>query len=506
MESTHVSEQQAAEPAVLERAPTAAGLVRGVSWKALSVIVGQGLWWASLFVLAILVPPKDFGIIAVGTTVVGATTLLIESGTGGALIIARELDARSVRASVVRTGVAGLIFAAAFFVLAGPIANAFADGADPSPLRALAPTAALIGFFVVPNALLTKYLEFKRIAIVSMVAAAIASAAAILAAALGAEVWALVTRLVIYQVLLTGLTWVAASGLFPKGDEKGVRAPRPEGATAFLLIAISNTVAWSFDTLVVGANVSTTQLGLYAFAFALAFLPLRQISFVIGGVLLPAIAAARDREAIPRQALKALRMMALMLMPLVPVGVVLAPGVIPTVLGNEWKGMVTPFQILLVVGVGLGINNVLGEVYAGAGGETLYRRARTDLPWALITLVAIAVGVNLDGIDGAALAHIFSLAVLAFAYVFWAGRSLGIGGPSVLAELRGVTVCVSVQALVTAAVALGAEAAGASTLAAGLIAAPAGVLALLLTLRALQPELMRESRELIATAVRRRVS
>jgi teichuronic acid exporter len=204
--------------------------------------------------------------------------------------------------------------------------------------------------------------------------------------------------------------------------------------------------------------------------------------------------------------MKALRLMALLLMPLMPIAIVLAPGVIPAVLGEEWRGMVTPFQILIVVGVGLGLNNVLGEVYAGAGGETLYRRARADAPWALVTLLAIAVGVNLDGIDGAALAHIFSWALLASAYVFWVGRSLGIGAANVVGELSGVAACVLVQALVTAAVALGLEAEGASSLAAGLIAAPAGALALALTLRAREPGLMHESRDLIAAALRRRVS
>ena len=83
-------------------------VARGVSWKVLSVVFGQGSWYASLLVLAVLVPPRDFGVMAVGSAVVSGTLLILESGTGGSLIIARELTPASVRRSLVLTSVAGL--------------------------------------------------------------------------------------------------------------------------------------------------------------------------------------------------------------------------------------------------------------------------------------------------------------------------------------------------------------------------------------------------------------
>ena len=163
----------------------------------------------------------------------------------------------------------------------------------------------------------------------------------------------------------------------------------------------------------VAASTNTTQLGLYALAFSLAFMPLTQVSWTIGTVLMPAIASARDPEVVRRQALKALRLMALVLLPLLPAAIVLAGGLIPALLGDEWSGMVAPFQILVVVGVGQGIINVLGEVFAGAGGESLRRRARIDVVWAVGTLAAIAVGVQLGGIRGAAAVHVLTLCCLA---------------------------------------------------------------------------------------------
>jgi O-antigen/teichoic acid export membrane protein len=498
-----VGEQVTGGPAAPGRPPTTGIVARAVSWKALSVIVGQGLWYASLFVLAILVPPRDFGVIAVGAVIINATILVLESGTGGALIIARELDARSVRSAVLRTTSAGVVLMLAFAALAGPIANTFAKGADPWAFRALACIVGLAAAWVVPNALLKKYLSFKRIAIVTITAAAVASTAAVIAAVLGAGLWALVIRLVLQQLLLTALGWAAVASLLPRARGDDAPSARPRGATAFLLIAVAELIAWDGDTLIVGASTNTTQLGYYALAFSLAYLPLSQVSWTFGTVLFPAIAAARDPETVRRQALKALRLMAFLLMPLLPAAVVLAPSVIPGLLGHKWTGAVVPFQILVVVGVGQGLLNVLGEVFSGVGGDTVRRRSRIDLSWAVATLVAIAIGVQLGGIRGAAAAHVVTFSFLAFAYAVWGARTIGLPVGTLLAQLRGVGACVLVQALVTAAAALGLLGLGASTLAAGLAGAAAGALALALMLQSRERGLLVESRAVVSAALGR---
>jgi O-antigen/teichoic acid export membrane protein len=75
--------------------PTKGIVARAVAWKGLSILVGLACWYGSLLVLARLVPPNDFGVVAVGVVIINLATTLLDSGAGGPLIIARELDARS---------------------------------------------------------------------------------------------------------------------------------------------------------------------------------------------------------------------------------------------------------------------------------------------------------------------------------------------------------------------------------------------------------------------------
>jgi hypothetical protein len=165
--------------------------------------------------------------------------------------------------------------------------------------------------------------------------------------------------------------------------------------------------------------------------------------------------------------------------------------------------MVAPFQILVAVGVLQGILNVLGEVFAGAGGASLRRRARIDVVWAIGTLAAIAVGVQLAGIRGAAGAHVVTAFCLAAAYLLWGVRSLGLPPRAVIGALQGVGACVLVQTIVTAAVALGIQTAGGASLAAGLVGAGAGALALAWMLRIRERDLLDECRAVVSAALRR---
>jgi len=487
-----------------EQPPTTARVARAMSWRMANVVVGQGLWYASFFVLAILVAPSDFGVVAVAAVIVNLTILFMSSGVGGSLIIARTLDARSVRREVIRTSATGIVLTLLFVALATPIAHKFAKGSDPNALRALAPIIALIAVAIVPTALLTKNMQFKRIALITISASFVGAVAGVIAAALGAGVWALVIRLGLYQVLVCVLTWVAAVELFPRGDSRGAPSGAREGARAFLAIALAAFVAWEGDTMVVAGSTNTTQVGFYALAFSLAYAPLSQVSWTVGSVLLPAVASTQEREAVRQQALKASRLMALLLLPLLPASIALAPGLIPTLLGEKWSAAVVPFQILIVVGVGQGILNMLGEVFAGAGGASLYRRAYTDVVWAVATLAAIAVGVQLAGIRGAAAAHLITFSCLAAAYVWWVCRTIGIAPGQIGAELRQIALCVLVQAAVTAAFVGVLRSVGASALAAGLIGAAAGLLALALMLRAFAPGVVREARSALGAAIGRR--
>jgi hypothetical protein len=128
-------------------------------------------------------------------------------------------------------------------------------------------------------------------------------------------------------------------------------------------------------------------------------------------------------------------------------------------------------------------------------------RARIDMIWALTTIGAVVVGVQLDGIRGAAIAHVVTFACALTVYAHLGGRNLGLSALRLFGPLRSVGLCVLIQALATASVTVGIEHGGASALSAGLAGAGAGVFAMLLAMRVLAPELVGEARSLLLAAL-----
>jgi len=483
--------------------PSLSTVARGLSWTVIERLVGQGSWYASLLVLAILVPPRAFGVVAVGSVIVSVATLLMESGTGGTIVVTPEVSASHLRRSVARTGSAGVALSAIAAALAAPILHAFAHGGDANALRAMFAAVGVGAFAIVPQALLKKTLHFKRQALVLIVAAILASAAGITAGALGAGVWALVTRLVVYQVLLAVLSWVVVLDLLPRGGGSGPPPPlRRAGAPWFMTIALAAFVAWGVDNLIVGHFTNTAQLGMYTMAFSLGLAPTMQISWQVGLVLFPAIAATRDRVQVAQRTLKSMRLMALLLLPLVPLAIVLAPTIIPSVLGHKWAGVVVPFQLLIVVGAVQGIINMLGESLGACGG--IGTRGRIDATWAALTGAALIVGAKTGGIRGAAIAHLVMNAFLATAYLRWGAPRVGLSASDVVKGVRGAGLAVAAQGAVTLAAVISMRSIGTGSTLAALTAGLLGIAALALALPRTAPGLASEARSVVAAAVRGR--
>jgi O-antigen/teichoic acid export membrane protein len=426
-----------------------------MSWLGAGHVLGQIFWFGSLILLAALLPPSAFGTVAIGLLLVTAATRMMEAGTRGSIIVSPTLTRNYLMTSFALNVGAGVALAGAIALLAGPMVHTFARGGDATVLRVLGLSVALWAPAIVPLALLEKRFSFKRRASVQAGSTITASTLAVVAGVLGAGVWALVIRQVVFQALLAILGWIAARRLLPPRDQasrrwKWERLRRP-GAAGFMLFSLTDFAVFNADYLTVGWLTDAARLGLYSLAFTIAFTPVTQFSSQIGRVLFPA-AAASNPDTMRRRTLAGVRLTCLALFPLTPVAIVLAPVLVPAILGERWRGMVPAFQILVIVGVAHAVVNVIGESLSGTG--HIGFRARVNLVWMLAMIGALVLLVRVDGIRGAALAHLIVYVPVALAYGVWGMRLLGSSPRRLGRALRGVLALVAIQGAVTAGVVL----------------------------------------------------
>lgn len=490
-------------------APTRQSVARAVSWIGIGHLVSQGMWLASLLVLAALLSPRDFGTLASALVLVTLAGLLVDAGTRGSLIAKPRLTRADIGGAVVLNGAIGLGATLLIAALAGPAVETFAGGGDIAAVRALSAGVFLYALGICAFALLQKNLRLKDYAAANIGSAVISSLIAVAAGVLGAGVWALVVRQLLSMGLLSAFAWIGARRLIPPrtAAERARRLPalqlRQPQWTGFFLLAAADFAVLNADVFVVGNLTRARGLGLYSLAFTLAFAPLTQIAWQIGRVLFPAAAATRRLQDVGRRTLVSLRLMALLLAPAVPPVLALAP-VLPEVLGSRWAPMVVPFQLLLAAGVGQALVSVIGESLSGTG--NVWFRARVNLVWAIAMVAALVVLVSVDGIRGAALAHLALFVPFGIAYAVFGTRRLGIDARSVASALRPVALPVGVEALVTAATVVALRAAGTSAALAGVAGAVAGVAMMSLLLARLPSSPLPEGRAVLAEALRRPAS
>ncbi|MCW2990168.1 MAG: polysaccharide biosynthesis protein [Solirubrobacterales bacterium] len=432
-------------------APSAGRVVHEALWFGIGQVANDVAFYAMVLVLAALLSPHAFGSVALGMAIVRVANLLTQAGIGGSVITARNLTGDDVRRAYRMTVGIAFGFAALIAALASPIAHTFAAGSDPDVLRALAFAVVLASAAIIPSALLRKELRLKALAAINAGAALGTAVIAIAAAVAGAGVWALVARQLVYQGLIAVVAYRVTRPLvaaLPPGERERGPSPRSRDGLAFALISGSGLVAMTLDNVVVGAATDAAQLGFYSLAFTFGFAPLTQISWRLGQVLFPAAAATEDLALVGRRTLSILRITSLLLFPLVPVAIVLAPAVIPAVLGAKWAPMVTPFQILLVVGIAHAVTNTIGESLSGGGG--VWFRSRIDVVWAVGTLALVGVFALADGIRGAALGHLVGFLPLLIGYSLWGTRKIGTDPGRLWGALRGIFGAVAAQAGVTA--------------------------------------------------------
>jgi O-antigen/teichoic acid export membrane protein len=457
--------------------PSLGVVLRGISWVAVGQVVGQLAWFGSLFLIAALLPPESFGSVAVAMVMVQVAWRIVGSGTRGSFITSGSpLTRAQIDRTVAQNSASGIAIGVALAALAGPLVSVLSPGADVNVMRALALSICLFGLAIVPLALLQKAMRFKAFASANGGAATLASIVSVLAAIVGAGVWALVLRQILFQLLIACFAWIGARHLLPPRTpgQRLLRAARPPGASWFLALTVIGFLAFNIDYVVVGHYTDVRQLGLYSLAFTLAFAPVTQFAWQIGKVLLPAAARTETLASVGTRAVKAIQVSALLLLPALPLVIVLAPKLLPALLGPEWKPMVFPFEILVVAGVAQALLAILREFLLGSGNVAFC--VRVDGIWLLAMFAGLLLALPLDGIRGAAITHLVLLVPVAVAYTTAGARRMGSSFGRLCRPLLPLLGAVAIESAFLSITIFVADSAGASDGIARVVGAAAGLL------------------------------
>lgn len=327
-------------------------VLSGVVWSGIQK-GGQEVISALVFLLlARLLDPSAFGIVALAGVYIAFTGIFAEQGFAAAIIQRAELEPEHLDTGFWACVSAGALLAILGFCLADPVAGIFKQPDVAPVLRWLSATFVLSGLSRVQEALLRRKLAFKALALRTVVARSVGGAVGIVLALRGAGVWSLVGMQLSGAAAGVLVLWWA-SDWRPRArfSMRHYRDLFAFGANVIGINLMSFFNRRSADVLI-GYFLGPVALGYYTVAFKLLRILTNLVTRTVAQVALPAFSRLqRQPERLTRAFYLATQYTGLVALPILLGMAALAPMLIPLLFGTGWAPSIPVMQILAFVGI-----------------------------------------------------------------------------------------------------------------------------------------------------------
>lgn len=408
--------------------------LQGLLYLGMGKGAGKLISLATTLVLARLLTPLDYGLMALVMVVLGFLEFFNEIGLGSAIkqrpeVTQAQLDGSFTLSLLISSALFGLVY------LASPAIAAHYDNEALCPVMRVVALSFIIGALAtVSDALLARAMQFKLVAAIEFVMILLQSGITLVLAWQDFGVWALAWGFVSAQA------FKAACMVF-----FGSWRPRRLGeVTAALdLIRFGLTVTYSrltwflysnAQTLIIGKTVNAQSLGVYSMAESLASLPTGHVTGMVIRVASPLFSKLQtDLKRLNNALLRMTTGLALINYPLVVGMACTATELVPVVLGPQWVEATEPLQILCLVGLLKTVDPLLTQALTSTG-QVRYTARYTTL-CAITVPFGVLVGSLAAGISGAALGIAIAYPLSAIYLFRSVGQRIDL---SLLAYLRAV--------------------------------------------------------------------
>jgi polysaccharide transporter, PST family len=348
---------------------------RGVGWKLLTVLLGQGSEALVSILLAHLLLPSEFGLAGLAIVFSGIAIGLSDIGLGAAIIQRKSLteeDRSTVFWVTAMVGVALTLLGVAL----SPLVAAFFSNPDVMPLFAVLSVSFLFSSLgQTQRALLTREMSFRSLEVRNIAATVVGAIAALSVALAGFGAWAIIAQVVFTSFVSTLMLWTV-SPWRPRMIFSRARF-RSLGGFGVKTLLMRNLV-WvnlNADNLLVGRFLGSAALGTYSVAYNIMVLPTSNITAPLRDVLYAAFARIQhDSRRLGDVWLRVNNIAGSVLVPAFLGLAAVAPDFVPVVLGPNWHAAIPVLQLLSVGAAAGSLQAFNGQVYQAVGKPGLFLR------------------------------------------------------------------------------------------------------------------------------------
>jgi len=423
-------------------------LIKGSMWLTLSRAIVNGLSTLSTLILARFLVPADFGLVAIGTTLLVIVTSITELSLGQALIRHPSPDESHFSAAWTLSATRGTILALLFAAAAYPTARIYNEPRLVVVMLALSLSLFMSGLTNPRRIMLQRDLIFWQDFTLNVSQKVVGFIVTVAIAVMFRSYWALVLGTLAYQLTNLIVSYTVLP-FWPRITYKHLKE--------FLSFSIwltggqiVNTLNWRFEYLVIGRLVGASALGQYTVGNTLSQLPTREATAPLTQTIYPGFAKVRAN---PERLVAAYqRAQALLTALALPAGIgmaVVARPLILFVMGEKWAPAIVVVQALASV-FALQTLGSLVQPLGMAKGATRRLFIR-DSQMLLLRLPVIIGGLILWGLPGVIYARVFTGILASFVNMLLVKEFIGV---PVLKQLAANTRSLTSVAVMAAVVSL----------------------------------------------------
>jgi lipopolysaccharide exporter len=343
-----------------------ARIARGAAWMVLFKLIERSIGFVSTLILARLLVPEDFGLVAMAMSVVALTEIMGAFGFDTALIQRPNATRAHYDTAWTYNVLVGVVIAIILLLLATPVASFYREPRLVSIIPLLALSTFIQSFANIGTVAFRKELNFRRDFGFMLSRKLFSFLVTMTLAFTIASYWALIGGTIAGAIF--GV--VASYGLHPYRPRFCLAASKD--LLQFSKWLLANNLIFLMQNrstdFLLGRAMGAHTLGVYNIAFEIATMPSTELVAPLNRAALPGY--AKIANDLPRLRQGFLRMIGIIAMFAFPVGIGLASIADPAVrllLGAKWIEAIPLIQILAVYGVINALQSNIGQVYVALG-------------------------------------------------------------------------------------------------------------------------------------------
>lgn len=323
--------------------------IKGVIWSSLERFSTAGVNFIIGLIIARLLSPKEYGIIAMLAIFMSISQSIIDSGFSNALVRKLDRSESDYSTSFYFNVILGFIMYGVLFFSAPFIAQFYNTPELESVTKIIGITLVLGSCTIVQQAILTIKVDFKTQMKISLISAILSGLIGIIMAFNDYGVWALVGQMVSVAFFRTVLLWTIVKWIPKSGFSKHSFRNLFGYGSKLLFAGILETIYRNLYTIIIGKFFQSNALGLYSRGEQIASYPSNNITGVIQRVTFPILSQIQNDETQLKNAFtQIIKTTCFIVFPLMMFLIIIAKPLVLIILTEKWIGCVEIIQILAI--------------------------------------------------------------------------------------------------------------------------------------------------------------